>query len=63
MKAKTPNAEVADIDKTDPRRARRYRISFGEPGKNPTMYIAEDGSVVQNLQSEKPATEHLSQGK
>lgn len=57
LKEKTPNAEVADIDKQTQGGRTVYRITFSEPGKNPTMYIAEDGSVVQNLQSEKPATE------
>ena len=61
LKEKTPNAEVADIDKQTQGGRVIYRISFSEPGKNPTMYIAADGSVVQNLQSEKPAVE--TQGK
>jgi hypothetical protein len=57
LKEKTPNAEVADIDKQTQAGRVIYRISFSEPGKNPTMYIAADGSIVQNLQSEKPPTE------
>jgi hypothetical protein len=61
LKEKTPNAEVADIDKQTQGGRVIYRITFGEPGKNPTLYIAEDGNIVQNLQSEKPAIE--TQGK
>jgi len=61
LKERTPNAEVADIDKQTQGGRVVYRITFSEPNRNPTMYIAEDGSIVQNLQSEKPATE--TQGK
>lgn len=61
LKEKTPNAEVADIDKQSQGGRTIYRITFSEPGKNPTIYIAQDGSIVQNLQSEKPAIE--TQGK
>jgi len=59
LKEKTPNAEIADIDKQSQNGRVVYRITFAEPGKNPTMYIAEDGNIVQNMQSEKPAAETL----
>ena len=61
LKEKTPNAEIADIDKQSQNGRTVYRITFSEPGKNPTLYIGEDGNIVQNMQSEKPATE--TQGK
>jgi hypothetical protein len=57
LKEKTPNAEIADIDRQSQGGRIIYRITFAEATRNPTMYIAQDGSVVQNLQSEKPAIE------
>lgn len=44
-----PTAEVADIT-TRTRDGRLiYRIVFSEPARNPTLYIAEDGTMVENL--------------
>jgi len=61
LKELAPTAEIADIDKqTDGGRV-IYRFTFSEPGRNPTMYIAEDGTIVQNMPSERPPTE--TQGK
>jgi Protein of unknown function (DUF2874). len=46
LKQKVPTAEVADIDKQTLNNAVIYKISFSEPGKNPTLYIGADGNVV-----------------
>jgi len=39
------SAEVADIDKQTRGGRVVYRISFMEPGKNPVLFIAEDGTL------------------
>jgi hypothetical protein len=49
LKAEAPTAEVADIS-TRTRDGRLiYRIVFSEPARNPMLYIAEDGTIVENL--------------
>jgi hypothetical protein len=57
LKEKAPSAEIADIDKETQAGRVIYRITFSEPGKNPAMYISEDGSIVQNMPSEKAPSE------
>jgi hypothetical protein len=57
LKEKVSSAEIADIDKETQGGRVIYRITFSEPGKNPTMYISQDGSIVQNMPSERPPTE------
>ena len=57
LKEKAGSAEIADIDKQSQGGRVIYRITFTEPGRNPTMYISQDGSVVQNMPSERPPTE------
>jgi hypothetical protein len=47
LKQKVPTAEVADIDKQTQNGKVVYKISFSEAGKNPAMYISQDGQVVQ----------------
>ena len=50
LKERMSTAEIADIDKKTQNGKVVYKISFAEPGKNPSIFIAEDGSVVQNTQ-------------
>jgi hypothetical protein len=57
LKEKAPSSEVADIDKQSQGGRVIYRITFTEPAKNPTMYISQDGSIVQTMPSERPPTE------
>jgi hypothetical protein len=57
LKEKAPTSEIADIDKESQGGRVIYRITFTEPGKSPTMYISQDGSIVQNMPSERPPTE------
>ncbi len=45
---KAPNAKVADIDKETRTGRVVYEIQFSEPGKNPKMHIAEDGTIVKS---------------
>jgi len=61
LKEKAGAAEIADIDKQGQGGRFIYRITFSEPARNPTMYISQDGSIVQNMPSERPPTE--TQGK
>ena len=46
LKQRFPTAEIADIDKQTRNGRVFYKISFMEPGKNPTIYVAEDGSIA-----------------
>jgi hypothetical protein len=49
LRAQAPSAEVADVS-TRTRDGRLiYRVVFSEPARNPTLYIAEDGTLVENL--------------
>jgi hypothetical protein len=61
LKEMAPTSEIADIDKQTQAGRVIYRITFTEPGKSPTIYISQDGSIVQNMPSERPPTE--TQGK
>ena len=46
LKQKVPHAQIADIDRQNRDGQVVYKISFSAPGKNPTLYIAEDGAMV-----------------
>lgn len=46
LKQRLPHAEIADIDKKTQNGKVVYQISFKEAGKNPKLYITEDGRVV-----------------
>jgi hypothetical protein len=48
LKERVPSAEVADIDKQTQNGKVVYKISFSEPGKNPSLYIGEDGYIMQH---------------
>src|SRR2546423_12277381 len=43
LKDRAPKSEVADIDKKTQNGRVVYKITFAESGKNPPLYIAEDG--------------------
>ena len=40
------DAKIADIDKETRTGRTVYEVQFAEPGKNPKLHIAEDGSIV-----------------
>ena len=46
---RSPSSEIADIDKTTKDGRMVYRIVFSEPGKNPTLFIADDGSIMEKM--------------
>jgi len=50
LKEQAPTSEVADIDKQTQNGKTVYKFTFAEPGKNPAIYIAEDGTIAQTPQ-------------
>ncbi len=50
IKSQAPNAEVANISRHEENGRTIYEIEFNDQGKNPTMKVAEDGTLVQQLQ-------------
>lgn len=48
VKAQAPNAVVDDIDKEDRSGRTIYEITFKDPGANPKIHIAADGTVVKS---------------
>ena len=46
---KAPTAEVADLSLRTRDGRLIYRIVFSKPAQNPTLYIAEDGTLMENL--------------
>jgi hypothetical protein len=49
LKQRAATAEIADIDKQDRNGQVVYKISFAEPGRNPTLYVRQDGKVLSDL--------------
>jgi len=49
LKSEAPNAVITDISRHDDNGRLVYEFAFEDQGKNPTMRIAEDGTVVQTL--------------
>ncbi len=50
IKAKAPDAQIADISRHEDNGRVYYTVEFTDKGKNPTMKIADDGTVIQDLQ-------------
>ena len=50
VRERMPEAQIASIDKDTKDGRIVYDISFEEPGKNPKMRVAEDGTVVKELE-------------
>jgi hypothetical protein len=48
LKDRVSSAEVSDIDKETEDGKVYYKISFAEPGKNPSLWISEDGRIVDS---------------
>ena len=57
LQQRAPTAEIAGIDKERENGRTYYKISFIEPGRNPIMWIAEDGTVLPDRPS-KVLPEH-----
>lgn len=50
IRAQAPDASVADISRHDVNGRTIYEVEFKDQGKNPTIKVADDGSLVQGLQ-------------
>jgi uncharacterized membrane protein YkoI len=50
IKNSAPDAAIADIKRTEENGRVIYVVEFQEKGKNPTIRVAEDGQLVQDLQ-------------
>ena len=50
IQGQAPNAQIANISRHETNGRVIYEVEFSEPGKNPTIKVAEDGTLVQNLQ-------------
>ncbi len=50
IKSRAPNAAIASISRHDDNGRAIYEIEFQDKGANPTMRVAEDGTLVQDLQ-------------
>ena len=47
LRTRAPSGEVADIDRQNIGGQIAYKISFTDPGKNPALYISQDGKIIQ----------------
>jgi uncharacterized membrane protein YkoI len=50
IKAQAPNAPIASISRQSDNGRTIYEVSFQDSGKNPSIKVAEDGTLVQSLQ-------------
>jgi len=47
LRKRVASGEVADIDRQNMGGQVVYKISFTDPGKNPALYISENGKIIQ----------------
>lgn len=50
IKAHAPDAPISNISRETDNGRTIYEISFEDSGKNPSIKVADDGTLVQNLQ-------------
>jgi len=50
IQAHAPNAQIAGISRHNVNGRVIYEVEFADKGKNPTIQVAEDGTLVQDLQ-------------
>jgi uncharacterized membrane protein YkoI len=50
IQSTAPSGEIANISRQDKDGRTIYEIEFAEKGKNPSIRVAEDGTLVQDLQ-------------
>jgi uncharacterized membrane protein YkoI len=50
IKSRAPNAEIANISRHDNNGRAIYEVEFKDDGTNPALRVAEDGTLVQDLQ-------------
>jgi len=50
IRSHSPNAPIASISRHDQNGRVIYEVEFKDQGKNPTLRVAEDGTLVQGLE-------------
>jgi hypothetical protein len=50
IQSRAPQSQVSGISRHDKDGRVIYEVEFVDKGKNPTMQVAEDGTLVQDLQ-------------
>ena len=50
IKAHAPDAQIANISRESDNGRTIYEVSFEDTGKNPSIKVADDGTLVQSLQ-------------
>lgn len=50
IQTQAPNAEIVDISRKEKDSLVYYEVEFKDKGKNPTVCVAEDGTLIQPLQ-------------
>ncbi len=50
IQAQAPASEIADISRSEDNGRVIYTVSFKDTGKNPSIKVADDGTLVQTLQ-------------
>jgi uncharacterized membrane protein YkoI len=50
IQAHAPESEISDISRHSDNGRTIYEVSFKDTGKNPSIKVAEDGTLVQDLQ-------------
>jgi len=50
IQERAPNAEITNISRHESNGRVIYEVEFKDQGKNPTLRVAEDGTLVQDLQ-------------
>ena len=50
IKAKAPDATIADISRHEDNGRVYYTVEFEDKGKNPAIKVADDGTLIQDLQ-------------
>lgn len=55
IKEQNASAEVADIDKKTQNGKTFYKVSFKEPGRNPKIFVSEDGTLMDQSEFNESA--------
>ena len=50
IQAHAPETAISDISRSEDNGRVIYTVSFQDTGKNPTLKVADDGTLVQDLQ-------------
>jgi uncharacterized membrane protein YkoI len=50
IKSKAPDAQISDISRHEDHGRVYYTVEFSDKGKNPTIKVADDGTLIQDLQ-------------